>query len=51
MVKWLGLYAFIEETQVQYLIGEPRSHNMHGVAKKKKKANELIYKIKTDLQT
>ena len=50
MVKWLGLYAFIEETQVQYLIRELRSHNMHGVAKKKK-ANELIYKIKTDFQT
>ena len=37
VVKWLGLGAFIEDTQVESLIGELRSHNMHGVAKKKKK--------------
>ena len=49
MVKWLGLCAFIEETQVESLIGELRSYNMHGVAKKK--ANELIYKVKTDLHS
>lgn len=39
VVKWLGLYAFFEETQVQSLIGKLRSHNMHGVARKKKQMN------------
>lgn len=44
VVKWLGLYAFIEETQVESLIGELRSHNMHDVAKKKKKQMNLFTK-------
>ena len=54
MVKWLGLGAFIEDTQVESLIGELRSHNMHGVAKKKSKWTYLQSKNRltqcTDLQ-
>ena len=34
-VQWLGLSAFTARAQVQSLVGELRSHKLHGVTKKK----------------
>ena len=34
VVQWLGLSAFPVVAQVQYLVGELRSHKPPGVAKK-----------------
>ena len=42
MVRWLGLHIFIAEAQVQFLVGELRSHKPHGTAKKKKNLSEEL---------
>ena len=37
VVQWLGLHAFTAEGPGSILVGELRSHKLHGAAKKKKK--------------
>ena len=42
MVQWLGLSAFTAGAWVQSLVGELRSHKLHGMAKEKKPAGERV---------
>ena len=45
MVQWLGFSAFPDMVKVQSLVGELKSHKLHGMVKKKKKIHgiPLIY--------
>ena len=47
-VQWLGLSAFTEVARIQALVGELRPRKLHAPSQKKD-ANELTYKIETDL--
>ena len=41
VVQWLGLGSFTAVARVPSLVGELRSHKMHGTAKKKKASKKL----------
>ena len=47
MVYWLGISAFTAVAGVQSLVGELRTHKLHGVAKikkkQKRKGSSLVY--------
>ena len=42
VVQWLRLGTFTNGAQAQYLVGEPRSHKPHSMAKKKKCKKNLV---------